>query len=44
MLDLLMDLNRQFKTALVVVTHDLNIAAHMQHLWRMQDGKLIRET
>ncbi len=44
MLDLLMDLNRQFKTALVVVTHDLNIAAHMQHQWRMQDGKLNHET
>ncbi|MCZ6796575.1 MAG: ATP-binding cassette domain-containing protein [Gammaproteobacteria bacterium] len=44
MLELLIDFNRQFKTALVVVTHDLNIAARMQHLWRMQDGKLIRET
>ncbi len=44
MLDLMMDLNRQIKTALVVVTHDLDIAAHMQHLWHMQDGVLNHET
>lgn len=44
MLDLMMDLNRQIKTALVVVTHDLDIAAHMQHRWRMQDGLLTPET
>jgi lipoprotein-releasing system ATP-binding protein len=44
MLDLMMDLNRQIKTALVVVTHDLNIAAHMQYRWLMQDGKLNLET
>jgi lipoprotein-releasing system ATP-binding protein len=44
MLDLMMDLNRQIKTALVVVTHDLDIAAQMQHLWHMQDGVLNHET
>jgi lipoprotein-releasing system ATP-binding protein len=44
MLDLMMDLNRQIKTALVVVTHDLDIAAHMQYRWRMQDGLLTPET
>ena len=43
MLDLMLDLNRQFDTALVVVTHDLGIASHMQHRWRMQDGLLSRE-
>ncbi len=43
MLDLMMDLNRQIKTALVVVTHDLDIAAHMQHLSHMQDGILSHE-
>jgi lipoprotein-releasing system ATP-binding protein len=43
MLDLMMDLNRQVKTALVVVTHDLNIAGQMQYQWLMEDGKLKRE-
>jgi len=40
MLELMLGLNRQIETALVVVTHDLNIAARMQHRWRMQDGLL----
>ena len=44
MLELMLDLNRQIDTALVVVTHDLTIAAHMQHQWRMQDGLLIPES
>jgi lipoprotein-releasing system ATP-binding protein len=43
MLELMLDLNRQIETALVVVTHDLNIAARMQHRWRMQDGLLSAE-
>jgi lipoprotein-releasing system ATP-binding protein len=44
MLELMMDLNRQIKTSLVVVTHDLNIAARMEHQWRMVDGLLTRES
>jgi lipoprotein-releasing system ATP-binding protein len=40
MLDLMMTLNQQVRTALVVVTHDLNIAARMGHQWRMEDGRL----
>jgi lipoprotein-releasing system ATP-binding protein len=43
MLELMLDLNRQIETALVVVTHDLNIAERMQHRWRMQDGLLSAE-
>lgn len=43
MLDLMMDLNQQVKTALVVVTHDLDIAAKMRYQWRMEDGQLFRE-
>ena len=42
--ELMLDLNRELETALVVVTHDLEIAAHMQHQWRMQDGLLAPET
>lgn len=44
MLELMLDLNRQLGTALVVVTHDLAIAERMQNRWRMQDGLLSRET
>ena len=40
MLELMLDLNRQIDTALVVVTHDLAIAERMQHRWHMQDGLL----
>ena len=43
MLELMLDLNRQIDTALVVVTHDLAIAQRMQHRWRMQDGLLTPE-
>ncbi|MCP5008532.1 MAG: ATP-binding cassette domain-containing protein, partial [Aestuariibacter sp.] len=43
MLDLMLDLNQDLHTALVIVTHDLDIAARMQHQWRMQDGVLERE-
>jgi len=40
MLDLMMELNQQVKTSLVVVTHDLNIAAKMRDRWLMEDGRL----
>lgn len=42
MLDLTLDLNRDLGTALVIVTHDLNIAAKMQFQWQMKDGVLNR--
>jgi len=44
MLELMIELNQQVKTALVVVTHDMDIAAKMGHQWRMQDGRLDLET
>jgi len=44
MLELMMTLNRQVKTALVVVTHDLNIAVKMRYQWRMENGRLKSET
>ena len=40
MLELVIELNQQVKTALVVVTHDMDIAAKMGHQWLMQDGRL----
>jgi lipoprotein-releasing system ATP-binding protein len=42
MLDLMLDLNQGLNTALVVVTHDLNIANKMQTQWCMNDGFLNR--
>ncbi len=44
MLELMLDLNRELNTALIVVTHDLAIAARMQHRWHMLDGLLSRES
>jgi len=43
MLELMLDLNQQLDTALVVVTHDLAIAGRMQHRWCMHDGLLSAE-
>mgnify|MGYP001819449100 CR=1 FL=1 len=43
MLELMLELNRELDTALVVVTHDLAIAARMQNRWRMHDGLLSSE-
>jgi len=43
MLELMLNLNQQLNTALVVVTHDLAIAERMQHRWSMQDGLLVPE-
>ena len=43
MLELMLSLNEEMNTALVVVTHDLSIAARMQHRSRMQDGVLTPE-
>ena len=42
MLDLMLDLNQSLNTALVVVTHDMNIANKMKNQWRMDDGFLNR--
>ncbi len=38
--DLLLDLNRDRGTGLVVVTHDLRLAAKMRRQYRLQDGHL----
>ncbi|MFT5220569.1 MAG: lipoprotein-releasing system ATP-binding protein [Planctomycetota bacterium] len=43
MLSLMINLNRDLGTALVIVTHDLSIAAQMQCQWKMQDGLLTKE-
>ncbi len=38
--DLLLQMNAELGTALVVVTHDLSLAAKMQRQYRLEDGKL----
>ena len=44
MLELMLGLNREMNTALVVVTHDLSIAQRMKFRWHMHDGVLTPET
>lgn len=39
--DLLLDLNRNHGVSLVVVTHDLELAAKLQQQYKLQDGRLI---
>ncbi len=38
--DLLLEINKEQNTSLVVVTHDLGLAAKMQRQYRLEDGKL----
>ena len=42
MLDLMMTLNEERQTALVIVTHDMKIANSMQHVWELHDGRVFR--
>ncbi len=44
MLELMLELNRASQTALVVVSHVMDIAGRMEFRWRMEDGKLNRES
>lgn len=41
-LDLMLELNASFGTALVVVTHDPQIAARMARSYQMQEGQLLK--
>jgi len=39
-IDLIVDLNRQYNTSLVIVTHDLKIAERMDTIYTLEDGVL----
>ncbi len=43
-MDLLQELQSTSATTLVVVTHDTRVAARTQHLYKMEDGKIERDT
>ena len=42
--EIMMELNAELKTALVLVTHDMGVAAKMNTLYELQDGKLARNS
>ena len=39
--DVMLDLNQRYQTALVVVTHDLNLAARMDKVLTLNSGQLV---
>ena len=41
-IDLIIDLNKQYSTSLVIVTHDLKIAERMDKVYTLEDGVLNR--
>ncbi len=42
--DLMLELNREFATAFLIVTHDSRLASRMQKVYRISGGELLRES
>lgn len=42
-IELMLELNQQLKTSLVIVTHDLGLAKRMERIVTIQDGQLYKE-
>jgi putative ABC transport system ATP-binding protein len=42
--DLMLELNREFGTTLVLVTHDLNLAKLARRTIRLADGQVIEDS
>lgn len=42
-MELIIELNRRYQTALVIVTHDMQVAERMDHTYLLEDGVLSRQ-
>ena len=42
-MSLMLDLNRELSTSLVVVTHDAAIAARMDRVLTLEDGRIVEK-
>ena len=41
--DVFLELNREYQTSLIMVTHDLRLAERLEKVYRIVDQKLVQE-